>query len=214
MRKRSVKRYAGEDESLVEVSEVEEPEIKTRGLSKSERGEGLDVEEMKRGIAAGTPTDRPTARELQSFKAAEIRMPAKKPKPKPRYSGVVKASEMGSQDFSSKATPSKKAEDSGSSKAAMAGLAAAALAGGALGSRRAMKEGSRQDRIEPSMGTRLKYVQEIDPMHTGRPDFTQGPVVRKKGGKVETKKMAGGGMTASKRADGIAQRGKTKGRIC
>jgi len=36
----------------------------------------------------------------------------------------------------------------------------------------------------------------------------------KKGGKV--KKMASGGMTASasKRADGIAQRGKTKGRVC
>ena len=209
MRKRSVKRYAGEDESLVELTEVEEPEIETRRLDARP-----DVEGMKRGIAAGTPTDRPTARELQSFKAAEVRMPAKKPKPKPRYSGVVKASELGSQDFSSKATPAKKSEGSGSSKAAMAGLAAAALAGGALGSRRAMKEGSRQDRIEPSMGTRLKYVQEIDPMHTGRPDFTQGPVVRKKGGKVESKKMAGGGMTASKRADGIAQRGKTRGRIC
>jgi len=37
---------------------------------------------------------------------------------------------------------------------------------------------------------------------------------RKKGGKV--KKMASGGMTssASKRGDGIAQRGKTKGRGC
>lgn len=34
----------------------------------------------------------------------------------------------------------------------------------------------------------------------------------KKGGTV--KKMASGGMTASRRGDGIAQRGKTKGRIC
>jgi hypothetical protein len=33
----------------------------------------------------------------------------------------------------------------------------------------------------------------------------------RKGGKV--KKMASGGMTASKRGDGIAQRGKTKGRM-
>ena len=32
----------------------------------------------------------------------------------------------------------------------------------------------------------------------------------KKGGKVKTKKMASGGMTASSRADGIASRGKTK----
>jgi hypothetical protein len=34
----------------------------------------------------------------------------------------------------------------------------------------------------------------------------------KRGGKV--KKMASGGMTASKRADGIAQRGKTRGKMC
>ena len=36
----------------------------------------------------------------------------------------------------------------------------------------------------------------------------------KKGGAVKTKKMAKGGSTASKRADGCAVRGKTKGRIC
>jgi hypothetical protein len=35
----------------------------------------------------------------------------------------------------------------------------------------------------------------------------------KKGGAVKAKKMAKGGSTASKRADGCAQRGKTKGRI-
>ena len=34
----------------------------------------------------------------------------------------------------------------------------------------------------------------------------------KRGGAV--KKMASGGMTASKRADGIAQRGKTRGKMC
>lgn len=33
-----------------------------------------------------------------------------------------------------------------------------------------------------------------------------------KGGKV--KKMASGGMTASRRGDGIAQRGKTRGKMC
>ena len=36
--------------------------------------------------------------------------------------------------------------------------------------------------------------------------------VMKKGGKV--KKMASGGVTASKRGDGIAQRGKTRGKMC
>jgi hypothetical protein len=56
------------------------------------------------------------------------------------------------------------------------------------------------------------------------PDFVRGeqygrgaPDGMKRGGQV--KKMASGGMTskasgASKRADGIAQRGKTKGRVC
>jgi len=33
----------------------------------------------------------------------------------------------------------------------------------------------------------------------------------KRGGKVH---MSSGGMTASKRADGIAQRGKTRGKMC
>jgi hypothetical protein len=35
----------------------------------------------------------------------------------------------------------------------------------------------------------------------------------RKGGKVKTKKMAKGGSTASKRADGCAIKGKTKGRF-
>ena len=37
---------------------------------------------------------------------------------------------------------------------------------------------------------------------------------KKKGGMVKTKKMSSGGSTASKRADGCAQRGKTKGKMC
>ena len=36
----------------------------------------------------------------------------------------------------------------------------------------------------------------------------------KKGGMIKTKKMAKGGSTASKRADGCAVRGKTKGKMC
>jgi hypothetical protein len=37
---------------------------------------------------------------------------------------------------------------------------------------------------------------------------------KKKGGMIKTKKMSSGGSTASKRADGCAVRGKTKGKIC
>ena len=39
-------------------------------------------------------------------------------------------------------------------------------------------------------------------------------VIKKKGGMIKTKKMSSGGSTASKRADGCAQRGKTKGKMC
>ena len=35
----------------------------------------------------------------------------------------------------------------------------------------------------------------------------------KRGGKAKAKKYAKGGSTASKRADGIAKKGKTKGRF-
>ena len=37
---------------------------------------------------------------------------------------------------------------------------------------------------------------------------------KKKGGMIKTKKMSSGGSTASKRADGCAQRGKTRGKMC
>jgi hypothetical protein len=36
----------------------------------------------------------------------------------------------------------------------------------------------------------------------------------KKGGAIKAKKMSSGGSTASKRADGIATKGKTRGKIC
>ena len=231
MRKRKIKRYNGEEESVVELSEVEEPEIETRRLDARP-----DVEGMKRElrIAAGTPTDRPTARELQSFKAAEIRMPAKKPKPKPRYSGVVKASELGSQDFSSKATPAKKSEDSGSSKAAMAaglGLAAAAGAGAAkyaMDKKSEAGKDSLAQRVKEREGKKLSgstvgkmpgsslsdpysmnLGSDLDPKRMMRGSKRMGSDSRdtefKTGGKVSK---------ASSRADGIAQRGKTRGRIC
>ena len=37
---------------------------------------------------------------------------------------------------------------------------------------------------------------------------------KKKGGMIKTKKMSSSGSTASKRADGCAVRGKTKGKMC
>jgi hypothetical protein len=119
----------------------------------------------------------------------------KKAKPKPRYSGVV---------------------SSGLSKAALAaglGLAAAAGAGSLAARRRQIKEGSRGERVEPTMGSSMRSpVRSISAEEAAFEN--EGGRYFKKGGK--TKKMASGGKTssASSRGDGIAQRGKTKGRIC
>ena len=136
----------------------------------------------------------------------------KKSKPKPRYSGVVSAEEMGSQDFSSKSKPK---GDSGLSKATLAaGLGLAAAAGaGALGARRQMKSGTRGERAEPTMGGTTRSP--VRGMTAEEASFeNEGGRYFKKGG--ATKKMASGGKvsSASSRGDGIAQRGKTKGRIC
>ena len=133
----------------------------------------------------------------------------KKPKPKSRYSGVVSAEEMGSQDFSSKSKPK---GDSGLSKAALAaGLGLAGAAGaGALAARRQMKSGTRGERVEPTMGGTTRSP--VRSMSAEEAAFeNEGGRYFKKGGK--TKKMASGG-SASSRGDGIAQRGKTKGRMC
>ena len=134
----------------------------------------------------------------------------KKPKPKSRYSGVVSSEEMGSQDFSSKSKPK---GDSGLSKAALAaglGLAAAAGAGSLAARRRQIKEGSRGEKVEPTMGSSMRSpVRSISAEEAAFEN--EGGRYFKKGGK--TKKMASGG-SASSRGDGIAQRGKTKGRMC
>ena len=74
--KRKVKRYA--EGEMVDSSDT----IETPKFDEKEVESKFDVESMKRGIAAGTPTDRQTARDLQSFKAAEVRFPVKKRKPK------------------------------------------------------------------------------------------------------------------------------------
>lgn len=107
-----------------------------------------------------------------------------------------------------KITEPKKSGDS--SAAALLAIPAAAAA--AAGMRRGIKEGSRRTRTEPSLQSRVK-MQEIDPFDQMAMDRMTGEGGRKKGGRIKAKKMAGGG-SASSRADGIAQRGKTRGRMC
>jgi hypothetical protein len=139
----------------------------------------------------------------------------KKPKPKSGYSDVVSSKDLGSQDFSSKAKPASSTGNSGVSKAAIAaGLGLAGAAGaGLLAGRRGMKSGTRGERAEPTMGGTTRSP--VRSMTAEEASFeNEGGRYFKKGG--ATKKMASGGKvsSASSRGDGIAQRGKTKGRMC
>jgi len=170
-----------------------------------------EAEESPKGIASGSAAvdDSDTyAPKTRTFSTTGPEK--KKPKPKSRYSGVVGADEMGSQDFSPKAKP-KPTGDSGLSKATLAaGLGLAGAAGaGLLAGRRRMQSGTRGERIEPTMGSTRSPVRGMTAEEAAFEN--EGGRAFKKGGK--TKNMASGG-SASSRGDGIAQRGKTKGRIC
>ena len=167
-----------------------------------------------KGIASGSPAADDSDTYAPKTRTFSTTGPEKKKaRPKPRYSGVVGADEMGSQDFSSKAKP-KPTGDSGLSKATLAaGLGLAGAAGaGLLAGRRRMQSGTRGERIEPTMGSTRSPVRGMTAEEAAFEN--EGGRYFKKGGK--TKKMASGGKTssASSRGDGIAQRGKTKGRIC
>ena len=74
----------------------------------------------------------------------------------------------------------------------------------------------------PSMTTRaMDAAERLAARYRKKPlseaDTTGGAIGYKRGGSVKPKKMASGGMarsSASKRADGIATKGKTRGKIC
>jgi hypothetical protein len=183
----------------------------------------------------------------------------KKSKPKPRYSGVVSAEEMGSQDFSSAA----KSPASGSDVSAPGGkmidrnsrdfagvksasgnsylsppkygankisdeeaaqiekkrsvanakkMAATAAENKSKSATSLKSPGSKMDMNDPYS---MSLGSEFDPKGMMRRNSRlTGDMDYKRGGAV--KKMASGGKvsSASSRGDGIAQRGKTKGRMC
>jgi hypothetical protein len=196
--------------------------------------------ESPKGIASGSPAADDSDIYAPKTRTFSTTGPEKKKaRPKPRYSGVVSAGEMGSQDFSSKAKP-KPTGDSGLSKAAIAaGLGLAGAAGaGLLASRRGSKESAIPSKIEPNLESRrslsgstvgkmpgpssslsdpysMTLGSDLDPKTSlKRNSRLSKDADFKKGG--QTKRMASGGKvsSASSRGDGIAQRGKTKGRIC
>jgi hypothetical protein len=77
----------------------------------------------------------------------------------------------------------------------------------------AQKRNARRAVVEAEMGRRAGMRGR--PMVEDAMLIAEAPAgaMMRKGGKVKTKKMAKGGSTASKRADGIARKGKTKGRF-
>jgi hypothetical protein len=240
--KHKVKKYAGKDSSLVEIEErsTKSPSVIAEELARGPMDYATmgkragatparstmsgpveyitdsskeDTEKSSKGIFSGSAaaddsdTYAPKTRTFSTTKPAK-----KKPKPKSGYSDVVSSKDLGSQDFSSKAKPASSTGNSGVSKAAIAaGLGLAGAAGaGLLAGRRGMKSGTRGERAEPTMGGTTRSP--VRSMTAEEAAFeNEGGRAFKKGGK--TKKMASGG-SASSRGDGIAQRGKTKGRIC
>jgi hypothetical protein len=73
------------------------------------------------------------------------------------------------------------------------------------------------DRLIGARGVVTEYVEDFPNMKFSKEDTDRAAkqdAKKKKGGMVKTKKMSSGGSTASKRADGCAQRGKTKGKMC
>ncbi len=71
------------------------------------------------------------------------------------------------------------------------------------------------NKAPPQRVIRNSPVRELDPFLEASRMADEGNPNFKKGGKTKVKKYASGGMVgkASKRADGIAKKGKTKGRI-
>jgi len=210
MKKRRVKRYQfGGETEAVPTPEIEERRREIGDyIRQGERTPMADAESektFKQAFAAARKSGDRTF--TYGGKRYTTEMAGEKAKRSSKYDDVVKGSELGSQDFAAKKAPEKTRD---TSSAALLAIPAAAAA--AAGMRRNIKTGSRAgSRVEPTM-SRVR-TQEIDPFDQMAMDRMTGEGGRKKGGYIKAKKMASGG-SASSRADGIAQRGKTKGRIC
>lgn len=121
---------------------------------------------------------------------------------------VVKAKDLGSQSF---AAPAAKKESSYGMPASLA-AAAAALGGLGLANMKGnmRRSGTGRNEMAPRKGvmaldpSQADYLDQSRYADEGNPNY-------KRGGKV--KKMSSGGSTASRRGDGCAVRGKTKGKI-
>lgn len=195
--------------------------------------EGGGVEEMKKGIFA-SKAPKMTVKDDRFKDAVEpnTKLPSfkestgtsygpgsdSKPKAKPavnkrlpsnpsakEFSGeVVKAKDLGSQSF---AAPAAKKESSYGVPAALAAMSAGLGAAAANMKGMMKRSGTGSHEVTPRRG-----VLSLDPSNADESRFAdEGNPNYKRGGKV--KKMSSGGSTASRRGDGCAVRGKTKGKI-
>lgn len=262
--KRKVKRYNGADTSVVEEPSIEreaDSERRSRELLADQKrviGEAMAPRRtVESYIRQGARDAEEPAKEMtrgQAFAAARRRgdktfeyggkrytteMGDKKNSRSSKYDDVVKGSDLGSQDFSSKSSAKK--EDKTPSSAVPVALAgagtAAALAKMVMSKRGEGKKDSLADRVKAREGRSqsgstvgkmpgsslndpysMTLGGDLDPRSTlrgkKRMGIDSGGTEFKRGGKIQ--KMSSGGKTgsASKRADGIAQKGKTRGRIC
>lgn len=202
-------------------------------------GDGGDVEEMKRGIASNFKAEAPSESYAEektlgpsSFKEAFAEARAAGDKTF-RYNGkkyttdIKSAKPTASASTSEKESKSSEPESKPASKPASkpesksnrgiaaglfgagAGMGAAALIGGIKKSEAARRERElakgREERSTKSP------IRNITPEEAAFEN--EGGRYYRKGGKVKKYASGGSASSASKRADGIAQRGKTKGKM-
>ena len=271
MRKRKIKRYAGDEESFVELSEVEEPNIKTRGLSKSETGEGLDVEGMKTKmqIASGKPAEDDGMRPGRNLALEDGGKPAysySRAQTEAKDEARRIKAEIERKKAAQKAKQTSKDEDERTAERRMTAIgdkwreekkagqkvtrgigseAVPKASAAEMERRKQMEKEQALETVSPETaligGPGLKAVQKgaqalaareaakqvvkkrVEPSFRPIKDITPGPdkismAPRRLGNEPPKLGMKKGGVvkkfTASSRADGIAQRGKTRGRIC
>lgn len=181
---------------MIEGRGDEEPSAEVKRAMAASKGrdeltpEGADEAAMRSDVGlkrtTSTPTPKPKAR------TASQTFPLNKPTP------AAKTTKAGGEGFGKTASL---AEDSPQAKALREQRKQR------LGTEYAKQYSAYQSAPEGAGKEALKKS-----MEKAKRDYEESPM--KKGGKV--KKYASGGSvsSASKRADGIAQRGKTKGRIC
>jgi hypothetical protein len=190
-------KYSMQDEDTRFKGQAYNRETPRSGLPSFKESTGTSYGSGSSSDSAPAKKTPPTKRKLPSNPSAK------------EFTGeVVKAKDLGSQSF---AAPAAKKE---SSSMVPASLAAAAAALGGLGLAN-MKGNMRRSGTGSHESAPRKGIMALDPSQAdyldqarfadeGNPNF-------KRGGKV--KKMSSGGSTASRRGDGCAVRGKTKGKI-